>query len=69
MATKNAKPKAKAKTQMDFGERLAGFRKEKGLTQQALAELINLHVIHSATKAVCHNPRWMSFDGSLSLYK
>jgi len=30
---------------MDFGERLAGFRKEKGLTQQALAELINLHVI------------------------
>lgn len=30
---------------MDFGERLSGFRKEKGLTQQALAELINLHVI------------------------
>jgi transcriptional regulator with XRE-family HTH domain len=45
MPRKNAKPKAKAKTQMDFGERLAGFRKEKGLTQQALAELINLHVI------------------------
>lgn len=30
---------------MDFGERLAALRKEKGLTQQALAELINLHVI------------------------
>jgi transcriptional regulator with XRE-family HTH domain len=45
MATKNAKPKAKAKTQMDFGERLAALRKEKGFTQQALAELINLHVI------------------------
>jgi ribosome-binding protein aMBF1 (putative translation factor) len=40
-----AKPKEKAKTQMDFGERLAALRKEKGLTQQALAELINLHVI------------------------
>jgi len=45
MARKNAKPKARAKTQMDFGERLAALRKEKGLTQQALAELINLHVI------------------------
>jgi transcriptional regulator with XRE-family HTH domain len=45
MPKKNAKPKEKAKTQMDFGERLATFRKEKGLTQQALAELINLHVI------------------------
>jgi len=45
MPRKNAKPKEKAKTTMDFGERLAGFRKEKGLTQQALAELINLHVI------------------------
>lgn len=30
---------------MDFGERLAALRKEKGPTQQALAELINLHVI------------------------
>ncbi len=30
---------------MDFGQRLAGFRKEKGFTQQALAELINAHVI------------------------
>ena len=45
MARKNTKPKAKAKTQMDFGERLAALRKVKGLTQQALAELINLHVI------------------------
>jgi transcriptional regulator with XRE-family HTH domain len=45
MARKNAKPKEKAKTLMDFGERLAAFRKEKSLTQQALAELINLHVI------------------------
>ncbi|HSL78389.1 MAG TPA: helix-turn-helix transcriptional regulator [Pseudolabrys sp.] len=45
MARKSAKPKEKAKTQMDFGERLSALRKEKGLTQQALAELINLHVI------------------------
>ncbi len=30
---------------MGFGQRLAAFRKEKGLTQQALAELINVHVI------------------------
>lgn len=45
MARKNSKSKAKAKTQMDFGERLAALGKEKGLTQQALAELINVHVI------------------------
>jgi transcriptional regulator with XRE-family HTH domain len=35
MSRKNAKPKEKAKMPMDFGE----------LTQQSLAELINLHVI------------------------
>lgn len=45
MTKKSAKTNAKAKRQMDFGQRLAGFRKEKGLTQQALAELINVHVI------------------------
>src|SRR5216683_1616143 len=35
----------KVKRQMDFGQRLAGFRKEKSLTQQALVELINVRVI------------------------
>src|SRR5688500_7958950 len=45
MPRKNAKPKAKAKTQMDLGERLAALRKEKGRTQQAQAELIKRHLI------------------------
>jgi transcriptional regulator with XRE-family HTH domain len=30
---------------MDFPERLATFRKKKGLTQQALADLVSMHVI------------------------
>lgn len=30
--------------EMDFGERLSALRKERGLTQQALAERVDLHV-------------------------
>lgn len=30
---------------MDFPKRLAAFRKEKGLTQQKLADIIGVHVI------------------------
>jgi len=35
----------KMKTKSDFPQRLAAIRKEKGLTQQVLSELINVHVI------------------------
>lgn len=30
---------------MEFSKRLAGFRKEQGLTQQALADRVGVHVI------------------------
>jgi len=36
---------ARKKTEPDFPQRLAALRKEKGLTQQALADLIEMHVI------------------------
>lgn len=36
---------AKKQTEPDFSQRLAALRKEKGLTQQALADLIGMHVI------------------------
>ena len=29
---------------MDFAQRLAAFRKERGLTQQALADLVSVHI-------------------------
>lgn len=34
-----------ARTKPDFPERLAALRKAKGLTQQALADLVGLHVM------------------------
>ena len=34
---------------MDFPERLAALRKERGLTQRALSELVGIHVVQSAT--------------------
>jgi hypothetical protein len=45
------KLKDKSKTQLDW-RKIGGFQEGKGLTQQALAEVINLHVIQvCATKA------------------